>query len=159
MKKWIAIAAMDQDRGVGLNGTIPWYLPDDLRFFRQKTMGGTVIMGRKTWESLPSVLRGRRNIVLSSTMKPCDGIEIARDHDELMGLLKRDNPEHPGDLFVIGGERVWARYGPTCDELFLTVLKQKVYADTFFPHLESYFSRSEIIRETDEAMWFRFWNQ
>lgn len=157
MKKWIGIAAMAQNRAVGLNGTIPWYLPEDLRFFRRMTMGGTVIMGRRTWESLPCVLKGRRNIVMSKTMKPCDGIEIARDIDELPALTAIDKPEYPGSIWVIGGTEIWTLLQPYLDELYLTVLNRKEpYAVTFFPEIERMFPSSEIVMKTDDATWIRY---
>ncbi len=156
MKKWIGIAAMAQNRAVGLNGTIPWYLPEDLRFFRRMTMGGTVIMGRKTWESLPSVLKGRRNIVMSRTMKPCDGIDIARDMDELSALTAIDKPEYPGSIWVIGGVEIWTLLESNLDELYLTMLNYDVnYADAFFPEIEDKFPSREIIMRTDDAFWSR----
>ncbi len=156
MKKWIGIAATAQNRAVGLNGTIPWYLPEDLRFFRRMTMGGTVIMGRKTWESLPSVLKGRRNIVMSRTMKPCDGIEIARDMDELSALTAIDKPEYPGSIWVIGGVEIWTLLKSNLDELYLTILKrEEPYADTFFPDIEYKFPRGEVIMQSDDATWIR----
>src|SRR3954471_16104465 len=87
MPKLIAIAAMASNRVIGRNGELPWHLPEDLKFFKQTTLGHPVLMGRRTFESifarLGKPLPGRLNIVLSETMPPREDAQVIRGMDEL----------------------------------------------------------------------------
>jgi len=84
---------------IGVDGALPWHLPEDLRLFRALTWGSTVVMGRRTWESLPARARplpGRRNVVLSSTLDPAEaGVQVLRSVDDVLAL--------DGDVWIIGG--------------------------------------------------------
>ena len=98
----IIVAYTDKDRVIGLNGELPWKLPEDLNFFRQTTMKHTIIMGRKTFESLPKVLPGRNHIVLTrdkSYTVDDEMVEVEHNLDKVFKKLKYDKDEH----FVIGG--------------------------------------------------------
>src|SRR3954471_15598993 len=93
---------------IGADGALPWHLPEDLRLFRSLTVGSTVVMGRRTWESLPPGARplpGRRNVVLSSTLPSgADGAHVAGSADEV--------PDTGADVWVIGGGSVYAAFLP-----------------------------------------------
>jgi dihydrofolate reductase len=129
------IAAMAKNRVIGCGGKIPWSLPDDLQYFKKVTMGASIIMGRKTHESIGRVLPGRKNIVLSSQdgYKPFAGALLAPTLSE--GLILAGD----GEVFIIGGERVYSEAFPFASRLYLTEVLGEFFGDTFFPE----FSRDE----------------
>src|SRR3712207_8987269 len=108
--------AQGADGVIGSGGALPWHLPEGLRLFRALTLGSTVVMGRRTWESLPPRFRplpGRRNVVLSTTLDPgAPGAEVVRSVDDVLAL--------PDDLWVIGGGAVYAALLPHADEVVAT---------------------------------------
>ena len=126
------IAAVTRDRGIGLNNQLLLHLPEDLKHFRRVTMGCPVIMGRKTWESLPSGVRplpGRRNVVISRMAAlECPGAEVCHSMEAALARL-----DGQPKVFVIGGAQVYARALPHADELVLTEIDAQMPADAFFP--------------------------
>jgi len=123
--------AQAADGVIGADGALPWHLPEDLRLFKALTLGSTVVMGRRTWESLPARVRplpGRRNLVLSSTLDPEDaGVEVARSVEDVLAL--------GGDLWVIGGGAVYATLLPHADEVVVTEVDAQLPGDTWAPSL------------------------
>ena len=124
------IVAMDEKGGIGKNFSLLAYLPTDLKFFRRMTLGKTVIMGHGTLVSLPGgrPLPGRRNIVLSRTLKDGTGYEVARSLSELADLI-RDTPKD--NVLVIGGAQIYEKLIPYCDYAYVTEIKGDLGADTF----------------------------
>ena len=124
-----------QARGgvIGADGRLPWHLPEDLRLFRELTTGSTVVMGRRTWESLPDRFRplpGRRNVVLTTDRSwAADGADRAGGVEE---VLARDAD---GGLWVIGGGRVYAAFLPHADRVVVTDVDSDVDGDTWAPVL------------------------
>jgi dihydrofolate reductase len=120
---------------IGADGTLPWHLPEDLRIFRALTLGSTVVMGRRTWESLPPRFRplpGRRNVVLSSTMDPAEpGAEVARSVDGVLALGRASG----AGLWVIGGGALYGAFLPHADEVVVTEVAAQVPGDTWAPQL------------------------
>ena len=129
------VAAVARGGVIGRAGEIPWRLPEDLVRFRSLTMGHPVVMGRKTWDSLPGRFRplpGRRNVVV--TRNPDwrgDGAEPAASLAEALRLL-----EGAERVFVIGGGQLYAEALPLADELLLTEIEADVEGDTWFPGWE-----------------------
>jgi dihydrofolate reductase len=129
-----------QARGgvIGAGGGLPWHLPEDLKLFREITMGATVVMGRRTWESLPERFRplpGRTNVVLTSDdVWSADGARRASSVEE---ALAEDGP-----LWVIGGGAVYASFLPHADRLVVTDIDVDVAGDTWAPRLDDGWSRS-----------------
>lgn len=126
------IAAVTRNRGIGLNNRLLVHLPEDLKHFRRVTMGCPVIMGRKTWDSLPPAFRplpGRRNVVISrNPQAQCPGAQVCTSLEAaLVGL--QEEPR----VFVIGGEQIYALALPRADELVLTEIDAEPPADAFFP--------------------------
>jgi dihydrofolate reductase len=117
---------------IGAGGALPWHLPEDLRLFRALTLGSTVVMGRRTWESLPPRVRplpGRRNVLLSSTLDPAEpGVQVARSVDDVLALDE--------DLWVIGGGGVYAAFLPYADEVVVTEVDAELPGDTWAPPLD-----------------------
>ena len=137
-----AIAAIASNQAIGKNGDLPWRLPADLKWFKKITMGHAVIMGRKTWDSLPRPLPGRRNFVLSRTINQVAGMEVLNSFEEINQVVAG------GVVFIIGGEQVYSQTLPICDELFLTEVATKVAdADAFFPNFRNNFTPVEILDE------------
>ena len=131
-----AIVARAKNRVIGKNGDLPWLLPDDLAYFRRVTRGGTVIMGRKTYDSIAArlghALPDRHNIVLTSDVTlDADDITVARTVDEAV-----HHAAAGADVFVIGGAQVYEAMLPKCDKLFITEVDATVDGDAYFPELD-----------------------
>ncbi len=141
------IAAFDRNRGIGVGGALPWRMPADLCHFKQATMGKPILMGRKTWESLPGVLPGRPHLVLSRDpgfMAPGATVvhSIAESLEEAVKL---------GDeLMVVGGGQIYRLFLPLADRLLLTEVDTEVPADAWFPQIDAE-SWEEAGRETHPA--------
>ena len=148
-----AIAAASLNRVIGKDGTLPWRLPEDLKWFKKITSGHAILMGRKTWESLGRPLPNRRNLVLSRSLKATDGMEVLQSLDEV------DNLDLEGDLFVIGGGELYQQLLPDCMELYLTtVLRELPDGDVFFPEYEHLFEPVETLAETEDFI-LRRWER
>lgn len=126
------IAAVAENYAIGLRGKIPWHLPDDLKHFRELTMGHPVIMGRKTYESIGKALVGRTNIVLSRNpeFNPPDCVAVSSLQEAID--LTRD----AGETFVIGGESLYKQALPLAQKIFLTSVHAKFQGDSFFPEFD-----------------------
>ena len=141
-RKFQVILACTLESGIGKDGTIPWNIPEDMRHFRTITQGtrepgkvNMVIMGRKTWESLPNKpLARRRNVVVTQTIKRIPGAECVPSLDDALMLAMNDpNIEN---VFVIGGAQLYneALRHPDCDSLYVTMINAPFDCDTFFDH-------------------------
>jgi dihydrofolate reductase len=129
----VLVAAMGRNREIGANNQLLWHLPEDLAHFKALTLGKPVLMGRKTWESLPPRFRplpGRRNLVL--TRGPAiEGAEVVRSLDDALALCS-----DAAELCVIGGAEVYALCLPRADRLELTEVDATYpEADSFFPQV------------------------
>lgn len=126
------IAALSKDRVIGYCGKIPWNLPDDLEYFKRITIGHPIIMGRKTHESIGRVLPKRKNIVISSQEKyvSLEGSFLARTFPDALMLAGGQ------EVFVIGGERVYAEALPLAIHLYLTKVRGNFPGDAFFPEFD-----------------------
>ncbi len=130
--KLIAIVAHTKDRGIGLNGTLPWpKISDDLKYFKKKTEGKSVIMGRKTYESIGKALPNRQNIVL--TKSKIKGVDTAKTKQEALNLSTND------EVFIIGGGKIYELFLNDIDELDLLIIKEDYKTDTKFPKYEHLF--------------------
>lgn len=144
LKKTI-IAAIDQEKAIGKNGEIPWHIPEDLKHFKEKTTGHPIIMGRKTFESLPENFRPlpeRTNIVLTRSDMDKEGVEIAKSFQKAYSIAR----DHGEEAFIIGGASVYEQALPQADRMILTEVKKEVDGDTFFPE----FDREEWNEESRE---------
>ncbi|MFZ2286505.1 MAG: dihydrofolate reductase [Bacteroidales bacterium] len=127
------IAATDRNNGIGYRNNLLAHLPGDLQRFKKITMGHCLIMGKKTWESLPvRPLAGRQNIVLTDNLPDCfDCAATARSIDEALALCE------PGrEIFIIGGGSVYRQFMPLADRLMVTHIDGEFPADTFFPEID-----------------------
>ena len=131
------IAAMSENRIIGLDNSLPWRLPADLRYFKGKTMGHTLIMGRKTYESLQKFLAGRRIIVLTRDRNfSTERAETAFSLEEAIGLAEENQ-----ETFIAGGAEIYAQAlkREIVDTMYLTLVHENFEGDTYFPE----FSGSE----------------
>jgi dihydrofolate reductase len=139
-----AIVAMDEGRVIGRDGALPWHLPEDLAHFKALTSGHVVVMGRKTWESLPPKFRplpGRVNIVVSRAPQSLNlpsGTHAAASIDEALSIAERvSEPERI--VWIIGGAEVYKAALPVCDELHLTLVSGTHEGDAQLPPFEDLF--------------------
>ncbi|MGM9619784.1 MAG: dihydrofolate reductase [Oscillospiraceae bacterium] len=132
----IAIVAAAENWAIGKEGQLLFSLPSDMRRFRTLTSYMTVVMGRKTLDSLPGgkPLPRRRNIVLTSRSAPIEGAETVGSVEELLRLVAEEPPE---EVYVIGGGQVYAQLLPYCDKVLLTRVYASPEADAFFPDLDA----------------------
>lgn len=126
------VAAIASDLCIGRGGDLPWRLKDDLRRFRETTSGAPVIMGRRTWDSLPRrPLPNRTNIVLSRRSEPLDGMIIASSLAEALAAARATGAP---EAFIIGGGEIYAQALPLADRMLLTRVEATVPdGDAFFP--------------------------
>lgn len=135
------IWAMSSNGAIGLNNQLPWRLPADLKFFKAQTTGKTILMGRKTWESLGSKpLPGRRSVVLTGDSSyMAEGAKIVHSVEE---ALKHAADE---ELMVIGGAGVFKHFLPLADRLLVTRIDEEIQGDVFFPHFD--WNEFELVQE------------
>lgn len=133
------IVAMSRNRVIGRNNKLPWYLPGDLRYFKQVTMGKPVIMGRNTWTSIGRPLPGRMNLVISrdpawqapAGVVAAASLEEALSRAEAQALL--DGAE---EVMVIGGAQVYTQALPQVERMYVTLVHADVEGDAFFPEVD-----------------------
>ncbi len=136
------IAAIGKNKELGKNGELVFHIKDDMKFFRETTKGHKIVMGRKTWESLPGKLPNRTNIVISS--RDFDGPdEIIHDLDDFIAKNKDTEEE----VFVIGGGKIYAEFLPIAKNLYLTEIDADADADTYFPDFDKNNYDKQIIME------------
>jgi len=149
-----AIVAMAQNRVIGKDGTMCWHIPEETRYFKQKTLGHPVIMGRTSFEALGSKpLKNRPNIILSRSYTPhretindtaviyCNDLEDAKN--EAIREAEKCGAE---EIFITGGEQIYRAYLPVTDRIYLTIIEREYEGDTFFPE----FDRNEWIETAAE---------
>lgn len=137
------IAAVAKNGVIGSDAGMPWHLPEDLRRFRAITYGHTVIMGRRTWDSLSTALPNRQNIVVNQGPLPdmASGVEQAVSLNEALELATLPNP-----VFVIGGASLYRVALKVANHLYLTEIHKDFDGNVFFPKLE-HASWIEIFRQ------------
>lgn len=134
------IAAVGKNNELGFNNNLIWRLPADMKFFKEKTIGHTIIMGRKTFESLPKLLPNRKHIVLSKRNIDIKEIEIYHDIESFLDKYKNSNEE----IFNIGGARTYKELLEYTTNIYLTEIDDTAKADAFFPH----FNKKEFTSQT-----------
>lgn len=133
------IVAMARNRVIGRDNALPWHLPEDLRHFRQLTLGKPVVMGRRTFESIGRPLPGRTNIVISASpgFVPPQGVHRVQDLAAAIalaeGIAGRDAAD---EIMVIGGAAVYREAMEGADRIYLTLIDDEIEGDTFFPELD-----------------------
>jgi dihydrofolate reductase len=122
------ILAMDAQKAIGLNNQLPWRLPADLAYFKRITLNHTVLMGRKTYESMGKPLPNRINVILTQNKDyTAEGCVIVHSVEEAVDRYKDE------ELFVIGGAEIFRLFMPYVDRMYITRIEHEFAADTFFP--------------------------
>jgi dihydrofolate reductase len=111
------IVAMSANGVIGLNGKIPWHIKEDLSFFQLQTIASTVIMGRKTFESIGKPLIHRDNIIISSTLEPSSEYMVARTSEEALEIAKRFEPS---SIWICGGASIYRDFLDIVDDIYIT---------------------------------------
>ena len=127
------IVAIAEDNGIGYKNELLWHISEDMKRFKKLTWGNTVIMGKKTWESLPKKpLSGRKNIVI--TDNPQDRFESGIAAYSIEDALNKCAGDE--EIFIIGGGSVYRQFMPVADKLFITHIHKKAPADIYFPFID-----------------------
>jgi len=153
MKRLKAIAAMSLNRVIGCGNKIPWHLPEDFKWFKQMTTGHTIIMGRKTFESIGRPLPNRKTIVISRSGFAHPGVVTVSNLEDL------DITAEPGDVFICGGAQLYAQTLALCSDLYLTLVKREVEGDAFFPRFEDRFEQIKVIADNPDFSIVHFRNR
>lgn len=126
---------MDSKRGIGKNNEMPWHISEDLKRFKELTLGHPVIMGRKTYESIGRPLPDRQNIIITKNHQfDVEDIDVAHSLEEAIDLAR------DGEIFIIGGGQIFkeALEKNIVDKLYLTLVDGQFDADTFFPEYSNF---------------------
>ncbi len=144
------IAAIGKNNELGKNNDLVWRLKGDMKFFRDTTMGHSIVMGRKTFESLPKILPGRKHIVISTNEIKNDEIELYKSIREF--LVKYQNVEE--DIFIIGGASIYKQFIDLASKLYLTEIDASDKdADVYFPEFnKEEWEREEIASNEDNSI-------
>lgn len=140
------IAAISKNKVIGRDGKLPWYLPEDLKRFKELTSSHVIIMGRKTFESIGRPLPNRTNIVITrdESFAP-EGVIVAHSIDEALKVgkekeififherLRNGKEDFKPEIFIIGGGQIYAQSMQFADRLYLTVVEEEIEGDTYFP--------------------------
>ncbi len=154
------IAAVAEDGAIGKDNALLWHLPEDLKYFKEVTMGCPVIMGRRTYESIGRALPGRRNIVVSRTLDVLDEkVTVVRDLNGAFTAAESDCTS--GRCFVIGGAQLYSEAIESADRLYITRIHASApSADRFFPAIDkkvwSLESVSELHTDSNTGITFSF---
>ena len=125
------IVAMSKNRVIGKDNVMPWHLSDDLKNFKKITIGKTIIMGRMTYDSIGKALPGRKNVILSRSLK--DKNILVFDNLE-NALVDTGNKE---EIFIIGGQDIYSQTIKKANKLYLTTINDEIEGDKFFPHFDN----------------------
>lgn len=139
------IVAVAENHAIGCQNKLLWHISEDLKRFKEITTGHTIIMGRKTFESLPKVLPNRQHIVITKNtdFKIDDSsVKVIHSIDEILSLAKE-----PQEYFIIGGEEIYKQFLPFANKIYLTSVHKDFQADAFFPKINE--SEWTIMEKTD----------
>ncbi|MFB4169169.1 dihydrofolate reductase [Virgibacillus sp. JSM 102003] len=144
------LVAMDSNQTIGAENGLPWRLPNDLKFFKEKSTGNTIIMGRKTYESMGRPLPNRKNVVITRQQIDFpDEVDVI-DNIEVIREWNKENPEQ--EFFVIGGGIIFDQIMPYADRMYITWIEETFKGDTYFPEFsqEDWNLTSEVKGEKNE---------
>ncbi len=142
------ISALAQNRTIGIDNTLPWRLPEDLRHFKALTLGHHILMGRKTYESIGKPLPGRTTVIITrGDYAAPAGVKIAHSLQEAIAICGADE-----EIFFVGGAQLYAQALPLADRLYLTEIQAEVEGDAWFPDYDrAQWREVSRDRRTDEA--------
>lgn len=134
--KLCAIAAMSKNRVIGVNNELPWDIPEELRYFKEKTKESIVIMGRKTFESMGGALPKRSNFVVTRSKEfVAEGAQVFHSLEKAIAAAEKA-PRNREEVFVIGGAEIYKQSLDYLDLLYLTIIDAEYQGDAFFPEVD-----------------------
>lgn len=145
------IAILDRNGAIGKDNKLLFNIPEDMQHFRKLTLGKTVVMGYKTYQSIGHALPERRNIVLSTHVRLLHDAKICRNLEEVMKAVAEDE-----EVFIIGGESIYEQFIPLSDKLYLTIVDAEVPADKFFPDYSEFDKVEELGEGEKDDMHYKF---
>ena len=156
MSKLSLIVAMARNRTIGVNNTLPWRCPEDLKHFKALTMGHHMIMGRKTFDSIGKPLPGRTTVVVTRNADlEIPGCVIAHSLNEAIAACAGDE-----EIFIVGGAELYQQAVPLADTLYITEIQQDVEGDAYFPEFDTSTwqetSREVRSQETPQPLEYHF---
>ena len=146
------IVAMAENRAIGINNKLPWYLPNDLKYFKQVTMGKPILMGRKTFESIGKPLPGRTNIVMTRNENwSAEGVKVVHSLDQAFDMGESVcEIDGQSEVMIIGGDQIYQMSLPEIDRIYLTKVHAELKGDAFFPEVD-WREWKELAREDFKA--------
>jgi dihydrofolate reductase len=139
------VVAISENHVIGKDNQLPWYMPNDLKHFKDITTGHTVIMGRKTYDSVGKPLPRRRNIIITRKPITIEGCEFVNSIEAALALCA-DEPE----VFIVGGAEIYKQSIKLTDRIYLTIIHKKFDGDSFFPEIDKH-EWKEVFREDHES--------
>ncbi|MDB4927060.1 dihydrofolate reductase [Mucilaginibacter sp.] len=133
------VVAISENHAIGKDNKLLWHLPKDLKHFKEITTGGTVIMGRKTYDSVGRPLPNRRNIVITRQPITIEGCEVVNSIDAALALCADE-----AEVFIVGGAEIYKQAMHLTDKIYLTIVHADFEADTYFPEI-----KADIWKETE----------
>lgn len=141
-----AVAAMSSNRVIGNNGELPWHFSEDLKFFKKLTLNSTVVMGRKTFDSIGKPLPKRKNIVISRSMEKRDDVLVYQNIETFLTEHSNSNES----IFIIGGAQIYSALMNWTKEIYLTFIFGEYPGDAYFPKFENHYELKEIIFKNND---------
>ena len=147
------VVAIAKNNAIGKNNQLLWHLPKDLKHFKEITSGHTIIMGRKTYESVGKPLPNRRNIIITRQNITIDGCEVVNSIDEALKLCAGED-----EVFIVGGAEIYKQAISLTDRIYLTIVHQEFEGDTYFPEIkgDAWKETEREDHETDEKNLFPY---
>lgn len=141
------VVAISSNYAIGKDNQLLWHLPKDLKHFKDITAGGTVVMGRKTYDSVGRPLPKRRNIVITRQDIKIDGCEVVKSIEDAIAICKTEE-----EVFIVGGAEIYRQAMHICNRIYLTIVHHSFEADTFFPEIDykAWHKTAHEDHETDE---------
>lgn len=137
------IAAVGKNKELGKDNKLIWTIPDDLKYFKEKTLNKTIVMGSATFKSIGKALSNRKNIVLTTKKIELENVTIINDYEDILKLKEEE-------IFVIGGEKIYKLFLPLADNIYLTEIEEECKdADTYFPEFDKNLFEKEIIESKE----------
>jgi dihydrofolate reductase len=126
------VVAISENHVIGKDNKLLWYLPNDLKHFKEITTGHTVIMGRKTYESVGKPLPNRRNIIITRQNITIEGCEVVSSIEAALALCS-----HEAEVFIVGGAEIYRQSLHLTDRIYLTIVHKEFDGDSYFPEIEA----------------------
>lgn len=139
------IAAIAKNKVIGVDGDLPWNIPEDMKFFRTKTSGHIIVMGRKTFESFPKPLKNRLHVVITRQQdyKAPEGVHVYSSIEEALKFCETQVDQWGEEVFIIGGGEIYKQTLDKADQLYLTLIDKEFPGDAKYPDFEDHFIMSD----------------